>query len=354
VTINVDSANLSSNVADSLIEITNIVPLETVDSIPETIISSPFWVKKIISLDTLILVFDQNFRNVSAYSHSGKYLRSIGSLGSGPGKSTFILDVVYNYLKNAIFIISNSPGKIMEFDLEGKLIREHKIDFYPSSMAFLQSGEYIFDINYNYNDVSGNNNVIVTDSLFNVISRCLPIIERKTKTLLPSNLMNGGIFGNKFSGTIYNPSYTTAIYEIKKNGLMPLYYVKFPGATDLKLGIPKLKHPEDSLNYELSGTIIKNERFVGANFSETNLQKFGRLFFDMENQKLFVSTNSAFSTTKGIPWPIFQSEQKLMMLVNLSEFLETTAMPPNITSSISKEKTNSRLAIVSFNLKNSL
>ncbi len=72
------------------------------------------------------------------FSSDGKFLKNLYRKGQGPGE----LERLHNYLfsENEIVVFQHWPGKIMRMDMEGKLIREFKLDK-PLSMLISVFGD---------------------------------------------------------------------------------------------------------------------------------------------------------------------------------------------------------------------
>ena len=116
---------LLSEIAEEITEI----ELELTD---ESILS-PDYINRIIISENE--VFIENMTKIYVFSRKGKFIRTIGSRGQGPGEYTYITNMAMDEKNKRLFVIS-SP-KIICYDFYGKFLKE----------VILFSGA-IHDINY--------------------------------------------------------------------------------------------------------------------------------------------------------------------------------------------------------------
>ena len=95
------------------------VELELTD---ESLISSDYIQNIIVSENE---VFIARMDKIYIFNKEGKFIRTIGSSGQGPGEYTYIMDLALDE-KNRRLFISSAP-KIISYDLNGKLLKEIRI-----------------------------------------------------------------------------------------------------------------------------------------------------------------------------------------------------------------------------------
>lgn len=93
---------------DSMIQIEEVIPLETKDS---CLLS---YARKCIMGDNRIVYYDEKQKTIFVFDGEGTFLYNIDALGGGEGEYTIIKDVVMSYDKKSILILDNSS--ILAFD----------------------------------------------------------------------------------------------------------------------------------------------------------------------------------------------------------------------------------------------
>ncbi|GHU57826.1 hypothetical protein FACS189411_12210 [Bacteroidia bacterium] len=119
----------SQDVVLSLSEIANeieAIPLEMTD---ESLISK---VLKTIICDDYIFVLSRSGvgDNILAFDRHGKFIRSIGALGQGPGEYTFLGDITADRMNKRLYTVS-SNHKLICFGFDGQLIKENSAYDFP-------------------------------------------------------------------------------------------------------------------------------------------------------------------------------------------------------------------------------
>ena len=135
--IPVDIDQNSSLPLSEIAEEITAIELEMTD---ESLINTDFIGRIIISEDNIIVLSGVlGFSKILVFNTYGKYLRSIGSKGQGPGEYNTIRSVALDDKNKRLFIATYNPNKILCYNLDGKFLNESKIQ-----SAF---NSYI-DINY--------------------------------------------------------------------------------------------------------------------------------------------------------------------------------------------------------------
>ena len=62
------------------------------------------------------------------FNKDGKFIRTIGSRGQGPGEFNLIQTATFDAQSNRLFIVSAQPNKIICYDLNGKFIKESRLN----------------------------------------------------------------------------------------------------------------------------------------------------------------------------------------------------------------------------------
>lgn len=95
---------------DSLIQVDEVIPLETTDSL---VLS---YARKCIVTDNYIVYYDEKQKSLFVFNSHGGFLYQIDALGGGEGEYTIIKDVTLSYDKKCILILDNIS--VLVYDIE--------------------------------------------------------------------------------------------------------------------------------------------------------------------------------------------------------------------------------------------
>lgn len=119
VTLCADLNATPSNYAD-VFERIEVIPLETTDN------SLVVYPMKIIDFENKLYIYDIHTQKVFLYDDSGKFIRTIGSKGQGPGEYAWIASIALNKAQRE-FQILEPWGWFMNYTLEGKFLNKKTI-----------------------------------------------------------------------------------------------------------------------------------------------------------------------------------------------------------------------------------
>ncbi|HEY3373049.1 MAG TPA: 6-bladed beta-propeller [Prolixibacteraceae bacterium] len=103
------------------------VPLETTN---ECLIDK---IDKIMIDDSLIFLF--NKKQFFIFNKTGKFVRSVGRVGKGPGEYLRIMDFTINSTENIIYIYDSDQKKVLKFNFNGDFDFEFKLSSYPTCIT---------------------------------------------------------------------------------------------------------------------------------------------------------------------------------------------------------------------------
>lgn len=109
-TFSVDYCKDSTFDWNSMIQIEEVIPLETKD---KCLLS---YARKCIITDTKIIYYDEKQKSIFVFDNAGVLLYGIDALGGGEGEYTIIKDVIMSYDKKVILILDNVS--ILAFEIE--------------------------------------------------------------------------------------------------------------------------------------------------------------------------------------------------------------------------------------------
>jgi hypothetical protein len=100
------------------------IDVVVLDSIPDQPI---YAILKIVYHNNLLYIQDYQRANLLVYSETGKFVRSIGSKGRGPGELEDVRDFQINRFTGNIEILGNPSPSIMIYDTKGNFIKKRNI-----------------------------------------------------------------------------------------------------------------------------------------------------------------------------------------------------------------------------------
>ncbi len=194
------------------------IPLEATD---ESLIGD---IVRLIHHDGLFYTaagFSDNSIPVKVFDVTGKYIRSIGSIGNGPGEYKRPADFAVNTTHNEIIINDFDSRRALVYDLEGKFLRDFDVDFFPFGMA--SAGDYIY-WKRNFNNWTNEHlfNLIITDLDANIVKELMPYGEEMSQ--LYSNAQSPHVTQDIVR---FVPILEDKIYDIVEDSVMARYQVRF-------------------------------------------------------------------------------------------------------------------------------
>lgn len=217
---------------DSIFKNINIIPLETTK---ECLIQE---IKKIKINNNLIYIQNNN-SNILVFNFNGRFVRSIGIKGRGPGEIMSLRD--FDIDNNYIFILDFQS--IKKYTLEGTYIEDYNLDFFTPN-DIITCNPLQFAVNKNIIHLWGgtysikNNNkknlfalYVLNDSL-NVKYRYFPL-----KHMLSNSLNRFSKFSDNL--IISPPFGSDTIYEKSNKKMTAKYFVDF-GEKRLTEKIPEI------------------------------------------------------------------------------------------------------------------
>ena len=111
--------DIGQNTTIPLSEITEEITSIKLELTDESVIN-PDIVKKVLLYDSLVFVTESE--QLLIFDIEGKFIRSIGSKGQGPGEFVFIKDFTFDKKNKIIYIVNNS-NQIISYDLNGNFLK---------------------------------------------------------------------------------------------------------------------------------------------------------------------------------------------------------------------------------------
>jgi len=235
---------------------------------------NPNDIKRIILSDDLVMIAQS--RNILVFNKDGKFVRSIGSKGQGPGEYINIYNLAMDETNRRLFV--NCLTKIICYDLSGNVLTEFSVFRSDRWNQTENSLNHIQDINYLNNELlvivwsMGNedeNGIFDLAELYQ-LNDDLQIIESRT-------IM-------KFNATSKFTASNSKDYILISDSTVYLYY---PFSTALPPN-PELKRRIKQLKSALRDTLYRfeNDQFVPelqVKFRKNGIDGEGYMFIDLHN-----------------------------------------------------------------------
>jgi len=188
------------------------------------------------------IVWDYHNGVILRFDQHGKFLNKIGSRGHGSDEYVRPIDVAYDRFNNQVVVNDNAQKSILFYSIEGQLIKKLKLDFYFSTLNFVDNDRLVLFVNhwqanregetdYNYKIINHDGDIL---DMYNPYQHDRhgfnPLADRTFK------VQNGLLLCNEY--------YSPLIFTFTDNGMVPLFYLDFGNKQfekdlffELKLGL---------------------------------------------------------------------------------------------------------------------
>ena len=243
-------------------------------------------------------VFVAQLTSLYVFTKDGKFVRTIGSRGQGPGEYNWILGVAMDEKNKRLFLCSNI-NKLICYDFNGNFIKE---SFQPAQLGY---SNYYFDINYINDEILLDDFEIAPHYMrsalfrlndeFRVIDSCITqVINLKTTSTVSSFPIKDFIFPGK-----------TSVYWYKSESLPNNRYI--PVETVLRDTLYRFEDnqliPELKLTFRNDGkdrsgnlfihlhTIYRSSRYVFARYENKSNNTIYDFCYDTKTGKSYNMPN---------------------------------------------------------------
>ena len=114
------------------------IPLETT---PNCLIKK---IKKVLFSNSYIFISE--FTNLLQFDRNGKFIRRIGSSGTGPGEYPSIGDFCINEKQQEIYVIFSSASKLLTFGFDGVFKNSVNLSFRPAQVSLRDPQNLLFHL----------------------------------------------------------------------------------------------------------------------------------------------------------------------------------------------------------------
>jgi len=194
------------------------LPLESNDS------STISGVDKAIFFENNVYILDKQFSSLKVFSSGGKYVRTIGRLGQGVGQFSELQDFILLPDQRKVLLLCNDKEALLAFDLNGNYIGEANLKFFASNFDILGNSFYFY-VNQNKSEVSGNYNLLSTDTFTKSIS----VNDRlfSFPNSFSASVAFSGFLVKNTDGILYSSALSDTVFQITNLGIYPRYIFSF-------------------------------------------------------------------------------------------------------------------------------
>ena len=264
-------------------------------------ITSPQRINKVLFLDDNLIIVESN--NILVYSMNGKFIRSIGSRGQGPGEYNYIINAVMDKKNNLLFVLS-SDSKILCYDLNGNNLKN------ITQFQFQRDGFSIYDLAYindnffliveqwqsNENKMNKLSAILKLNTEFQITDSCIIRDDGFKKITRMYHFHEYSLFYNNSIIYIYYPDLYAdegnpielvlrdTLYRFEKNNLIP----------ELKLVFKNNGLERNGNKYIQLSNFYRSSRYVFAVYGNRRNSKTYRYCFDTVTTKGYNVLNDEF------------------------------------------------------------
>ncbi len=277
--INVSEIIKNSNEA-LLSDLTDSIRYIKLETTPECLIGKIGTIKII---GDKIIIHDKTTNLLYAFSVEGKYLNKIGSIGKGPGEYTNLrAGFVMDYFESTLYVINGSRKVLIEYDLDGNLVREIPTKFYVSKLAITKEHLVCY--------TSSVHTIAYDSTIFHVLNRSGEVVSKAHEVDIEPNLVEHSSFlFNRNGRLFYWERPWHEIYSYYNGSIRVEYHIDYG-----KHGMPKSVYsnyetfPNETKNYILIDMITIYDSMLYIGIMNRNYQTFYYYFKD--GRKLLKTT----------------------------------------------------------------
>lgn len=265
--INLDSLEVKEvEKMSSYFKSVKLIPLETSDNnLIET-------VDAIQVIDDYIFILDKSYKRLYCFDKDGKYIRRIGSVGSGPGEYSSISDFTIDN-EGIIYILDRSDYKILLYTISGEY--KHSISFenIDGNSGHIQHYKNFLYLDFQPNNINSKEENPLLIKIDKVSGKLLGKYLSSEMNNLGFELIIfkvGSYFYSRSDNTpYYAPIYSNTVFSLK-DSIKPYFTIK----SNRLLEKDDIKH----LNLSQPFVIVDINRIDKIN-SILNFQEIGDVIF---------------------------------------------------------------------------
>ncbi|EAZ80766.1 6-bladed beta-propeller [Algoriphagus machipongonensis] len=278
---------------DSLFEFVDLVPFE----VPESAFLSSITKLKLVGSE--FLVFDKKQLKLMLFDKSGKFIRTYGSKGEGPGEYLDISD--FEVFDGKVYLMSRGNQALLVYDVDsGEFLEKIPIGIFGDKLASVGNGEFVIYVNHN--TANDHFNIYRIDSMGNILDSYFRFDPKKeTMIITISGFMTKSELGVNFSKPFHDTVYT---YDVEGKDFKAKYHTDLLSEfmVENQRDFMALASPETLVKSVRGGEsmngnyLLENKDYLVFNFLDYSTFKSG--VFDKENSEFsvfaYISENPIF------------------------------------------------------------
>lgn len=192
------------------------------------------------------LVFDNTNAGIFVFSQDGRFLNTVGCQGNGAKEYITPEDVVYDAYNNEVIVWDHNKKNLMFFHPDGRFVRKVNIPWYIGTLQVLDKDHIAVFMNHR-DEIEGEygHNIKILDREGIPVSEGLPY-DKRLETFNPACKK---AFSTSCGVLFCNPPYSSIVYEIGQDSIMPRYFLDFGDRAIPKNWFGNMDHRE--LNKQL-------------------------------------------------------------------------------------------------------
>ncbi|MDR1895852.1 MAG: 6-bladed beta-propeller [Prevotellaceae bacterium] len=257
--ISAEKINSGDFLLSSITDSVSFVPLETADECLIKNVDKLYWIN-----DSIFILDKQGNNKVLVFDGAGRFIRTIGAVGNGPGEYIQLNDFCVDTLSRCLYFLC-SRFNIYQYSYEGKFIKKRNLqDFYADNIEY-NKGRLFFAASgppggQRYPKDKGNGygyNLIVTDTLGKILYEEFPNeIFGDNRRLLARP------FYTLDSIILYRIYLDHHIYGVKKNNELFVHYYIDLGDNAYTINAYTMTKPPKSYPREVYEEILSRHRVI--------------------------------------------------------------------------------------------
>lgn len=168
--------------------------------------------------DDYIFILDRSYKRLYCFDKNGKFIRRIGSVGSGPGEYNSISDFTIDN-EGIIYLLDRHGYKILSFSISGEFINSISIDNIDGNSGHIQHYKNFIYLDYQPNNTNTTENsplLLKIDKLSGELSNKYIYSDENNLGFKLISFKVGSYFYSTIKNTpCYSPLYSNTVFSLE-------------------------------------------------------------------------------------------------------------------------------------------